>query len=136
VAKLIAGPPPALICDECVDTCTEIVEDKEFFRLTRGNEESGEAHATLFEVARGTSTEELTRYVERCRKGVERNRRSLQGLQSILAMSDDDISALPGWLRGRTREDLVVTQQSVQRELKRYEESLSIATTVLGERRQ
>jgi hypothetical protein len=135
VAKLIAGPPPVLICDECVNVCTEIVEDKEFFRLIRANEESGEA-ATLFEVAHGTSTEELTRYVERGRKGVERNRRSLQGIQSILAMTDDDISALPGWLRGKTREDLVVTQQNVQRELKRYEEVVSIATTVLEERRQ
>jgi hypothetical protein len=127
VAKLIEGPPPVLICDECVDVCTEIVENKEFLRLTD--------HATLFQVARGTSTEELTRYVERCRKGVERNRRSLEGIQSILAMTDGDISVLPGWLRGKTREDFVVTQQNIQRELKRYDDALSIATTVLGERR-
>src|SRR5216683_6275673 len=26
VAKLIAGPPPVLICDECVDICTDVVE--------------------------------------------------------------------------------------------------------------
>jgi hypothetical protein len=137
VRKLIRGPT-SLICDECVDLCTEIVEDKwsEFFRLRGANEESGEAYAALFEVARGTSTAELTLYVERGTKGVERNRRSLQGVQSILAMSDDDISARPDSLRGKTREELVVIQQHVQRELKRYEKALSIATTVLGERRQ
>ena len=138
VRKLIKGPASLFICDECVDLCTEIVEDKwwEFFRLRGANEESGEAYAALFEVARGTSTEELTLYVERGTKGVERNRRSLQGIQSILAMSDDDISARPDSLRGKTREELVVIEQNVQRELKRYEKAVSIATTVLGERRQ
>jgi len=137
VRKLIRGPT-SLICDECVDICTEVVEDKwwEFFRLRGANEESGEAYAALFEVARGTSTEELTLYVERGTKGVERNRRSLQAIQSILAMSDDDISARPDSLRGKTREELVVIEQNVQRELKRYEKAVRIATTVLGERRQ
>jgi hypothetical protein len=142
VRKLIRGPT-SLICDECVDLCTEIVEDTEFaaaslafLRPTRANEESGEVYAALFEVARRTSTEELTRYVDRGRKRVERNRRSLQGIQSILAMTDDDISARPDSLRGKTREDLVVMQQTVQRELKRCEEAVSIATTVLGERSQ
>jgi hypothetical protein len=135
VRKLIRGPT-SLICDECVDICTEVVEDKwwEFLQLTGGNEESREAYAALFEVARGTSTEELTLYVERGTKGVERNRRSLQGIQSIL--SNDDISARPDSLRGKTREELVVIEQNVQRELKRYEMAVSIATTVLGERRQ
>ena len=138
VRKLIRGPASLFICDECVDLCTEIVEDKwwEFFRLRGANEESGEAYAALFEVARGTSTEELTLYVERGTKGVERNRRSLQAIQSILAMSDDDISARPDSLRGKTREELVVIEQNVQRELKRYEKAVRIATTVLGERRQ
>jgi hypothetical protein len=137
VRKLIRGPT-SLICDECVDICTEVVEDKwwEFLQLTGANEESGEAYAALFEAARVTSTEALTLYVERGTKGVERNRRSLQGIQSILAMSDDDISARPDSLRGKTREELVVIQQHGQRELKRYEKAVSVATTVLGERRQ
>jgi hypothetical protein len=142
VRKLIRGPT-SLICDECVDLCTEIVEDTElaaaslaFLRPTRANEESGEAYTALFEAARRTSTEELTGYVERGRKRVERNRRSLQGIQSILAMTDDDISARPDSLRGKTQEDLVAMQQAVQRELRRCEEAVSIATTVLGERSQ
>jgi ClpX C4-type zinc finger/Glyoxalase superfamily protein len=135
VRKLIKGPA-SFICDECVDICTEIVEHEEFFRLTGAKEESGEAYAALFEVARGTSTEELTRYVERSRKGVERNRRTLQGIQSILGMSDDHISARPDSLRGKSREELVVIQRHAQSELKRYEKAVSIATTVLGERRQ
>jgi hypothetical protein len=35
-----------------------------------------------------------------------------------------------------TREDLVEMQEKAQREAKRYEDALSIATAVLGERRQ
>jgi hypothetical protein len=135
VRKLIKGPT-SFICDECVDICTEIVEHEEFFRLTGANDESGEAYGAMFAAARGTSTEELTRYLERGRKGMDRNRRTLQGIQSILGMSDDDISARPDSLRGKTREELVVIQQHVQRELKRYEKAVSIATTVLGERSQ
>ena len=69
----------------------------------------------LFEVPDGTSTEELTLYVERGRKGVEQSRRSLQGIQSILAMSDDDVSARPDSLRGKTLEELVVIQRATRR---------------------
>jgi hypothetical protein len=48
----------------------------------------------------------------------------------------DDISALPRYLKDKTREDLVALQQKAQRELKRYQDALHIATTVLSERRQ
>jgi hypothetical protein len=145
VQKLIAGPE-VFICDECVDLCTGIVEpddDKELFRLMKGNEETGgRADPALFELARGASTEELAHYVERGRKGVERNRLALQGIQRRLAIRDDevstgaDISALPGYLKDKRREDLVALQQKTQLELKRYQDALHIATTVLNERRQ
>jgi hypothetical protein len=144
VQKLIAGPE-VFICDECVDLCTGIVEpddDKELFRLMKGNEETGgRADPALFELARGASTEELAHYVERGRKGVERNRLALQGIQRRLAIRDDevstgaDISALPGYLKDKGREDLVALQQKTQLELKRYQDALHIATTVLNERR-
>src|SRR5882672_7475848 len=95
VAKLIAGPPPVLICDECVDICTDIVEpddDIELLRLMKANDESGkQADRALFELARGTSTEELAHYVERSRRGVERSRLALQGIQRKLAVPDDDM---------------------------------------------
>ena len=145
VRKLIAGPE-VFICDECVDLCTGIVEpddDKELFRLMKVNEETGErADPALFELARGKSTEELANYVERGRKGMERNRLALQGIQRRLAIRDneistgDDIPALPRYLNDKTREDLVALQQKTQRELKRYQDALHIATTVLSERRQ
>ena len=140
VRKLIAGPPPVFICDECVDICTDVVEpddDIELLRLMKANDESGkQADRALFELARGTSTEELAHYVERSRRGVERSRLALQGIQRKLAVPDDDMLTLPRHLRDRRREDLVVMQQKAQRDLKRYEGALSIARTVLGERRQ
>ena len=143
VRKLIAGPE-VFICDECVDLCTGIVEpddDKELFRLMMGNDESGgQAYVALLELARRMSTEELAYYVERGRKGVERNRLALRGIQSRLAMRDDqvsvddDVSAPPRDVEDK--KGLIAMQQKAQRELKRYEDALSIATTVLGERRQ
>jgi hypothetical protein len=140
VRKLIAGPPPVFICDECVDICTDVVEpddDIELLRLMKANDESGkQADRALFELARGTSTEELAHYVERSRRGVERSRLALQGIQRKLAVPDDDMLTLPRHLRDKRREDLVVMQQKAQRDLKRYEGALSIARTVLGERRQ
>jgi hypothetical protein len=48
----------------------------------------------------------------------------------------DDISALPRYLKDKTREDLVALQQKSQRELKRYQDALHIATAALSERRQ
>jgi len=140
VRKLIAGPPPVFICDECVDICTDVVEpddDIELLRLMKANDESGkQADRALFELARGTSTEELAHYVERSRRGVERSRLALQGIQRKLAVPDDDMLTLPHTLRDKRREDLVVVQQKAQRDLTRYERALSIARTVLGERRQ
>jgi len=67
---------------------------------------------------------------------VERSRLALQGIQRKLAVPDDDMLTLPHTLRDKRREDLVVVQQKAQRDLTRYERALSIARTVLGERRQ
>src|SRR5258708_29709270 len=126
VRKLIAGPQ-SFICDECVDICIDIIEpddDLELFRLMKANGESEvTAYPALLELARGTSTEELARYVERSRKGVERNRVALQAIEHRRRDGADD-------------NVLAAMRQKAQRELKRYEAALNIATTVLGERRQ
>jgi hypothetical protein len=137
VLKLIMGPPPLFICDECVDICTDVVEPddgKELFRLMKADEESGRrAYPALLELARGMPTEELAHYVERGRKGVERHRVALQAIERRLSMRGGEVSAdhNQGSIGGRA-----AMQQKAQRELKRYEDVLSIATTVLGERRQ
>ena len=145
VKKLIAGPS-VFICDECVDLCTGIVEpddDKQLFRLMQQSEESGDrADPAWFELARGISTEDLAHYMERGRKGVQRNRVALQSLERWLATGDDDLSAdddrlrLPRHLKDKSQEDLITMQQKAQRELKRYEHALRIATIVLSEPRQ
>ncbi len=152
VRKLIAGPS-VFICDECVDLCTDIVEpdeDKELFQLMTGTGQSGrQTYPAVLELARGMSTEELAYYVERGRKGVVRSRVALQYFQHRLATWNREASAgedvhmpsLPRHLLPRnptdmTREDLVAMQEKAQREVKRYEDAVSIATAVLGERRQ
>jgi hypothetical protein len=40
------------------------------------------------------------------------------------------------YLKNKPLDELAALQQSVQQKLKRYEDTLRIATTVLGERRQ
>src|SRR6266404_8197779 len=94
VRKLIAGPT-AFICDECVDICTNVVEpddDLELFRLMRASEQNGAtAYPPLLELARGMPTEELAHYVERSRKGVERNRAALQAIER--KRRDGEVSA-------------------------------------------
>ena len=73
VRKLIAGPE-VYICDECVELCTDFVNDlpdKDLSRLMEGGAEN----------ARIMSTEELARYVERGRMGVERNQLTLRSVQ-------------------------------------------------------
>ena len=129
VRKLIAGPT-AFICDECVALCTTVIdldEDLELFRLMRASEENGATtHPPLLELARGMSTEELAHYVELGRKGAERARFALQDIER--RRRDGEVSA--------DDNALAAMQQNAQRELKRYEDVLSIAKTVLGERRQ
>src|SRR5260370_29825097 len=71
VRRLIKGPPPLFICDECAELCIDIIEaddDLELFRLMRSNEESeATVYPALLELARRKSAEELAPYVERRR---------------------------------------------------------------------
>ena len=57
VRKLVAGPA-VYICDECVDLCTEIV-DEQLLRLIEGDAQA----------ASSMSTERLLHYVEHASKG-------------------------------------------------------------------
>src|SRR5262245_42639217 len=136
VRKLVAGPA-VFICDECIELCTDFVDDP--FR----DEELSllkEAHA---QSACTMSTEDLAHAVERGRKGVRRSRLTLQGIGRKLAMRDDEIPAkddilsLPRfhYLKAKTRDELVGMQLTAQLELRRYKEALQLATAALGERR-
>jgi hypothetical protein len=101
--------------------------------VMRANQESGVTdYLALLELARRASTEELAHCVERGRKGVERNRAVLQAIER-LATEGSEVSAdnNQGSIGGRA-----AMQRKARRELKLYEDILSIAATVLGERRQ
>jgi hypothetical protein len=74
---------------------------------------------------------------------VDRNRLILDAITQKLAMREGETTR-PGdllavarfnYLKNKTREELVVLQQSTQQRLERYEDVLRIATTALGSRR-
>ena len=97
-------------------------DDLELFRLMKASEESGTTpYPRLLELARRMPTEELADYVELGRKGVERIRAALQAIER--SRRDGEVSADEA-------------QQTAQGDLKRYEDVLGIAKTVLGDRRQ
>jgi hypothetical protein len=135
VRKLVAGPA-VFICDECIELCTDFVDDP-----LRDEELSCLSEGHLAN-ARTLSTEELAHYVERGRKGLQRSQLTLQGIERKLAMQDgeesgkDDILALPRfhYLKTKTREELVGLQLTTQLELSRYEDALRLATAALDAR--
>jgi hypothetical protein len=132
VNKLVAGPA-VFICDECVDVCSDIIDEK-LLRLVEGDEES----------ARAMSTERLSHYVEHVRKGEQRNRLALQHIERMLALRrnaapvDDDILISSGviHLKNKTTDELLAMQKFPQDQLKRYEQALRTAMPVLNERKQ
>jgi hypothetical protein len=132
VKALVAGPH-VFICDECIDLCSDII-DEQLLRLIEGDEES----------ARAMSTERLSHYVEHARKGEQRNRLVLQRIERMLALRhnaapvDDDIltSSSIIHLKNKTIDELLVMQKFSQDQLKRYEQALRTATPVLSERKQ
>jgi hypothetical protein len=132
VRKLVAGPA-VYICDECVDLCTDIV-DEQLLRLIEGDEGS----------ARAMSTDRLLHYVEHARSGVQRNRLALQRIERVLALredasaSDNDIllSSSFAQLKNKTSDELLVMQTFSQDQLKLYEQALRTATPIINERTQ
>ena len=132
VRKLIAGPL-VYICDECVDLCTDIVDDQ-LLRLIKGDVDS----------ARAMSTDRLLHYVEHAHKVVQRSRSVLQRIERVLALrenagaADDEelASASFAQLKNKTPDQLLVMQKFSQDQLKRYEQALQTATPIVNERSQ
>ena len=132
VRKLVAGPT-VYICDECIELCTDVVEDsdpdQELARLIQGDEA----------FARTLSTEELAHYVERGRKGVERNRLALDCAQRVLVAqadrADGDVPSRFATWCDKSPEELVPLQQKLRGQLTYCEDALRLATAVLNARR-
>lgn len=132
VTKLIAGPA-VFICDECVDICSDIIDEK-LLRLAEGDTES----------ARLMTTERLLHYVEQATKGEQRNRLVVERIDRMLALRDsaaaanDDTLASSGLmhLKSKTADELQAMRKFPQEQLKRYEQAMRTATPVLKERMQ
>jgi hypothetical protein len=132
-AKALVAGPHVFICDECIDVCSDII-DEQLLRLVEGDEDS----------ARAMSTERLSHYVEHARKGEQRNRLALQRIERMLALRrsaelvDNDILISSGiiHLKNKTTDELLTMRKYSQDQLKRYEQALRTATPVLTERKQ
>ena len=128
VAKLVAGPA-VFICDECIDLCTDIV-DEQLLRLLEGDEAG----------ARAMSTDRLQHYALHAERGAQRNRQILQRIKSVLALrgkaSTDETSLPPSFdhLKNKTQYELRTMQAYSQAQLKSYEQALRTATVIVGER--
>jgi hypothetical protein len=144
VRKLIAGPS-VFICDECVELCTDIVNDGMLWRvlsLLRAKPKHVDARQAAFALVRGLSAEELASYVEQSRQVVERGRLTLQFIDRRSQMRDggaapdEDATTLRllGHLKTKTSDELAALQKNAQRELVHHEEALRIGTAVLEER--
>jgi hypothetical protein len=146
VRKLIAGPS-TYICNECAELCVNVTNEEvsfaKIFGPLRPDEGKGSAaNETSLQLARRASSEELEGVLERVKAVVTRHARALQGIERRLAMRadedwrGDELLTLPelAYLRNKPREELLAFQQATQVELKRNEERLRIATTVLAER--
>jgi hypothetical protein len=132
VRKLIAGPT-VFICDECVDICSDIIDEK-LLRLCEGDEET----------ARLMSTERLQHYVEHASKAEQRNRLVLERIERMLvirdsaAPADDDALTAAGLmhLKHKTIDELQAMRKYPQDQLKRYEQAVRTAAPILNERMQ
>jgi hypothetical protein len=147
VRKLIAGPT-VYICDGCVELCVDYIREEgtfdRIFSPLRPDQIGDPTSTVTSEVVPGVSREELENILERGKKGVARNRRALQFIERRLAMREgedprgDDLLAMPelAYLKNKSRDELLALQQTAQVQLKRYEEGLRIATSVLAQRGQ
>jgi ClpX C4-type zinc finger protein/glyoxalase superfamily protein len=132
VSKLVAGPA-VFICDECVDLCSDIIDEK-LLRLSEGDEEA----------ARIMSTDRLLHYVEHATKGEQRYRLVLERIDRMLALRasaaplDDNALTTSGLvhLKNKTTDELQAMRKFPQDQLRRYEQAVRTATPVLNERMQ
>ncbi|MCA1400571.1 hypothetical protein I6F38_30785 [Bradyrhizobium sp. BRP56] len=132
VSKLVAGPA-VFICDECIDLCTDIV-DEHLNQLIAGNEEG----------ARALSTDRLLHYVQLARKIVERHRSMLQRIDRMIALRsnpspmDAEVpqSAIFAQLKAKTSDELLAMKKISQDQISRYERVQRTATPLIDERTQ
>ena len=130
VSKLVAGPA-VFICDECIDLCTDIV-DEQLLHLIEGNEES----------ARALSTDRLLHYVEHANKVVQRHHLTLHRIEGILALretasaANSDVSPSSSFapLKNKTSDELRAMKKISQGQLERYERALRTAAPIINER--
>jgi ClpX C4-type zinc finger/Glyoxalase superfamily protein len=143
VKRLIAGPPPVFVCDECIELCNDVLEDGEFFDLLRADEERADpSYPAASGFLRRKPTDELGAYLNRRQQGAERCRGVLQQIERMLAMRDQHlperdtpVASQFAFLKNRTTEDLLRLRQEFGRGLKRHE-TQRVAAIVLGERGQ
>lgn len=146
VRKLIAGPL-VNICDECVQLCTNIVNEEDIFSkvfsLLTAEKKGGDGHAAALEHLRGRPTDELTWFIERGKQFAEHNRLVAQCIRRRLTKQpdeelreDDVLLGAPqlAYLKFKSMDELLTLQQRAEHAAKRGEEAARLGARVLGER--
>lgn len=138
VAKLIAGPPPSRICDQCVAMCSNVLEEPELEACLASDEASGDpAWPALTAYMRRKPEAQLRayiaagdRYQSALRKGLSLARAWLEGARrppADMAPLADRFAAMTS---GEVREEM----RTMERRLRLTERGLEAAQRAVGER--
>jgi hypothetical protein len=142
VKTLIAGPPPAFVCNECVGLCNDILDDQEIFTLLIADETQGQAgHPAAIAHLRGKPREQLVRDGARARQAIDRLRGALQEISRRIeqrpgeAPTAGEVSWSPGYayLMSKSRDELIALHASRARELQRYQDIERLVASALDE---
>jgi hypothetical protein len=143
VAILIAGPE-AFICNECVDLCTNVLEDRRIDRMV-GEAPGRDPSAVALEIMRGMGGEQLLAYKasaeawrDHIRRSLRQTAEALGRLETGKSWAPDEFAKARGWTRdplaGKSREEIGSHRVALERQLEQVGQRLAAADHVLRER--
>lgn len=138
VAKLIAGPPPSRICDECVAMCSNVLEEPELEACLASDEASGDpAWPALTAYMQRKPEAQLRayiaagdRYLAALRKGLGLARTWTEGARRAGA----DMAPLAERFAAMSLEEVREEMRTMERRLRLTERGLEAAQRAIAER--
>jgi hypothetical protein len=146
VATLIAGPPPAMICNECVGLCDSILFDKTLgkdIEAAMAREPGRDAREITVELLRTYGDDRVRTCLRSSQDWLEHIEQSLRQVTVALsrrnAISQADEDAKPaggslGLLLGKPREEVEAQKATLERTRAEVSQRVSLVAKVLEER--